>query len=51
MIADDLMNNNVRKVLGYIRLIDWYETSILCKLFNNDEDAIITSIANKVPRS
>ena len=29
MIVDDLANNNVCKVFGYIKLIDWYEMSRL----------------------
>ena len=51
MIVDDLANNNVRKILGYIRFINWYETSIFRKSFNNNEDVIVVSIVNKVPRS
>jgi hypothetical protein len=48
MIVDDLVNNNVRKVFGCMRLIDWYKTSILYKSFNNDEDAIVAGIVDKV---
>ena len=48
MIVDDLANNNVRKILGCMRFIDWYKTSILYKSFDNNEDVIITGIANKV---
>ena len=48
MIANDLANNNVCKVLGYIRLIDWYKTSILRKSFDNNEDVIVAGIINKV---
>jgi hypothetical protein len=48
VIVDDLANDNVRKVLGCIRLIDWYEMSILRESFNNNKDTIIASIANKV---
>jgi hypothetical protein len=51
MIVDDLANNNVCKVFGYIRLINWYEASILRKSFNNDKDAIVVGIIDKVSRS
>jgi hypothetical protein len=48
VIANNFANNNIRKVLGYIKLIDWYKVSILRKSFNNNEDAIVASIADKV---
>jgi hypothetical protein len=51
VIANDLANNNVRKVLGYIRFIDWYEMFIFCKLFDNDENVIVISIIDRVFRS
>ena len=51
MIVDDLANNNVRKVLGYMKFIDWYKISIFCKSFNNNEDVIVASIIDKVFRS
>jgi hypothetical protein len=48
MIVDDLTNDNIRKVLGYIKLINWYEASILRKSFDNDKDTIVISIINRV---
>ena len=51
MIANDLTDNNIREVLGYIRFIDWYKTSILCKSFDNNEDTIVASIVDKIFRS
>jgi hypothetical protein len=48
VIVDDLANNNVCKVFGCIRFIDWYKASILRKSFNNDEDAIVVGIVDKV---
>ena len=51
MIVDDLANNNICKVFGYIRFIDWYKASIFCKSFNNNEDVIVVGIVDKVFRS
>ena len=48
MIVDDLANNNIRKVLGYIRLIDWYKTFIFRKSFDNNEDTIIANIIDRI---
>ena len=48
MIVDDFANDNVCKVFGCMRFINWHEASILYKSFDNDEDTIVVGIANKV---